>query len=226
MEKEMPTLKLISHALCPYVQRAAIALTEKGVSFERIDIDLSNKPAWFLDISPLGKTPVLLVDGVPVFESSVILEFLEDTQPNPLHPGDPLERARHRSWIEFGSSVLNDIAALYNAADATGFATKVQVLQGRFERVEADLSQGPYFAGSTFSLVDAAYGPIFRYFDVFEQITNTVNIENLPKIGAWRAALASRPSVKNAVSSDYNKLLKNFLLDRNAHISRLLQRAA
>lgn len=222
----MPTLKLISHALCPYVQRAAIALTEKGVSFERIDIDLSNKPAWFLDISPLGKTPVLLVDGVPVFESSVILEFLEDTQPNPLHPGDPLERARHRSWIEFGSSVLNDIAALYNAADATGFATKVQVLQGKFERVEADLSQGPYFAGSTFSLVDAAYGPIFRYFDVFEQITNTVNIENLPKIGAWRAALASRPSVKNAVSSDYNKLLKNFLLDRNAHISRLLQRAA
>lgn len=222
----MPTLKLISHALCPYVQRAAIALTEKGVSFERIDIDLSNKPAWFLDISPLGKTPVLLVDGVPVFESSVILEFLEDTQPNPLHPGDPLERARHRSWIEFGSSVLNDIAALYNAADATGFATKVQVLQGRFERVEADLSQGPYFAGSTFSLVDAAYGPIFRYFDVFEQIADTVNVENLPKIGAWRAALASRPSVKNAVSSDYNKLLKNFLLDRNAHISRLLQRAA
>jgi glutathione S-transferase len=47
-------LKLISHKLCPYVQRAVIALTEKGVSFERIDIDLANKPDWFLAISPLG----------------------------------------------------------------------------------------------------------------------------------------------------------------------------
>ena len=52
-------LKLISHKLCPYVQRAVIALNEKGVPFERIDIDLANKPDWFLKISPLGKVPVL-----------------------------------------------------------------------------------------------------------------------------------------------------------------------
>ena len=54
-------LKLISHKLCPYVQRAVIALTEKGIAFERIDIDLVHKPEWFLAISPLGKTPVLKV---------------------------------------------------------------------------------------------------------------------------------------------------------------------
>ena len=57
-----PKLTLISHKLCPYVQRAVIALTEKGVPFERIDIDLANKPDWFLKISPLGKVPVLLVE--------------------------------------------------------------------------------------------------------------------------------------------------------------------
>ena len=74
-------LKLISHKLCPYVQRAVIALTEKGVAFERVDIDLANKPEWFLGISPLGKTPVLLVGDVPIFESAVILEYLEETQP-------------------------------------------------------------------------------------------------------------------------------------------------
>jgi len=53
--------RLISHKLCPYVQRAVIALTEKGVAFERIDVDLANKPDWFLRLSPLGKTPVLQV---------------------------------------------------------------------------------------------------------------------------------------------------------------------
>ena len=66
-------LKLISHKLCPYVQRAVIALTEKGVAFERIDIDLANKPDWFLKISPLGKTPVLQVSDTAIFESAVIL---------------------------------------------------------------------------------------------------------------------------------------------------------
>src|ERR1700674_3522738 len=110
-------LRLISHKLCPYVQRAVIALTEKGVAFERIDIDLSNKPDWFLAISPLGKTPVLQVGDVPIFESAVILEYLEETQPSPLHPADPLRRAEHRAWIEFSSAVLGDIAGLSAATD-------------------------------------------------------------------------------------------------------------
>ena len=81
-------LTLVSHLLCPYVQRAAIVLAEKGIDFERINIDLANKPDWFLKISPLGKTPVLLVNGKPIFESAVICEYLEETTVNPLHPRD------------------------------------------------------------------------------------------------------------------------------------------
>src|SRR6201984_2196895 len=89
-------LKLISHKLCPYVQRAVIALTEKGVPFERIDIDLASKPDWFLNISPLGKVPVLAVAAeqgeVALFESSVICEYIEETQGgSKLHPQDPLQ---------------------------------------------------------------------------------------------------------------------------------------
>jgi len=110
-------LRLISHKLCPYVQRAVIALSEKGVAFERIDIDLANKPDWFLAISPLGKTPVLQVGDVAIFESAVILEYLEETQPHQVHPADPLRRAEHRGWIEFGSAILNDIAGFYVASD-------------------------------------------------------------------------------------------------------------
>src|SRR5262249_49317712 len=106
-------LKLISHKLCPYVQRAVIALSEKGVPFERIDVDLANKPDWFLKISPLGKVPALVVASVDeetaLFESNVICEFIEETQGGVnLHPRDPLERARHRAWMEFGSAILGD----------------------------------------------------------------------------------------------------------------------
>src|ERR1043166_2786147 len=98
MPQPPPTarLVLVSHHLCPYVQRAAIALHEKSVAFERVYIDLAAKPDWFLAESPLGKTPLLKVDGAVVFESAVICEYLEDTVAPALHPADPLERARHR----------------------------------------------------------------------------------------------------------------------------------
>src|ERR1700745_268343 len=119
MNCEVPmaeSLKLVSHKLCPYVQRGGIAFTEKDVAFERIDIDLANKPDWFLKVSPLGKTPVLLVGDHAIFESAVILEYLEETQPKPLHPSDALRRAEHRAFIEYGSAVLNDIAGLSSVA--------------------------------------------------------------------------------------------------------------
>src|SRR3979490_1337430 len=150
-------LKLISHKLCPYVQRAVIALAERSTGFERIDIDLANKPDWFLAISPLGKTPVLQGGEVPIFESAVILEYLEETQPKPLHPADPLTRAEHRAWIEFGSTVLNDIAGFYAAQDEATFSAKITQLQQRFARLESRVAASPWFDGESFSLVDAVF---------------------------------------------------------------------
>jgi glutathione S-transferase len=219
-------LKLISHKLCPYVQRAVIALTEKGVAFERIDIDLANKPDWFLAISPLGKTPVLLVGDVPIFESAVILEYLEETQPAPLHPTDPLRRAEHRGWIEFGSAVLNDIAGFYGAPNDLAFQTRTTQLEQRFARLEARLAAAPWFDGENFSLVDAVFGPVFRYFDVFDGIGDFGILAGKPKLARWRQSLAARPSVRSAVSAEYPALLSDFLRRRNSWISGLQARAA
>jgi glutathione S-transferase len=218
-------LTLISHHLCPYVQRAVIALTEKSVPFERIDVDLANKPDWFKAISPLGKTPVLKVRERAIFESAVILEFLEETQPHPLHPKDPLARAEHRAWIEFGSSVLNDIWGFYTAPDAAAFAAKVRTLAGKLEQMEQRLGDGPYFDGARFSLVDAAFGPVFRYFDVFDRIGEFGVLAHTPRARAWRAALRARASVRNAVASDYDKRLWTFLEARHSHLSALMHGA-
>jgi glutathione S-transferase len=219
-------LKLISHKLCPYVQRAVIALTEKGIAFERIDIDLANKPDWFLAISPLGKTPVLQVGDVAIFESAVILEYLEETQPTPLHPADPLRRAEHRAWIEFASAVLNDIAVFYAAPNEAAFKAKASQLEQRFARLEARVAASPWFDGATFSLVDAVFGPVFRYFDVFDEIADFGILAGKPKLARWRKSLAARPSVRNAVSADYPALLRDFLDRRNSWLSGLQARAA
>src|SRR5262249_15256947 len=220
------TLKLISHKLCPYVQRAVIALTEKGVLFERIDIDLANKPDWFLKVSPLGKTPVLLVGEHAIFESAVILEYLEETQARPLHPADPLHRAEHRAFIEFGSAVLNDIAGFYAASDEAGFKAKAAQLEARFARLETRGSATPRFDREAFSLVDTVFGPVFRYFNVFDTIGDFGILRGKPKLARWRNNLASRASVRSAVSADYPALLRDFLDRRRSWLSQLQARVA
>lgn len=216
------TLHLMSHALCPYVQRAAISLTEKGITFKRTDIDLANKPDWFLEISPLGKTPVLSVDQQSIFESAAILEYLEETQPKPLHPDDPMTRAQHRGWIEFGSATLNDIAGFYATKDADVFEAKIAALSAKFTRLEEQLASGPYFSGTKFTVVDAVFGPIFRYFDTFDQISDYGILTGKVKVQAWRKALAARSSVQGAVSSQYPDLLWSFLQNRKSHLSGMM----
>jgi len=221
-----PRLRLISHKLCPYVQRAVIALSEKDVAFDRVDVDLANKPDWFLKVSPLGRTPVVQVGDTAIFESAVILAYLEETEPKPLHPADPLRRAEHRGWVEFGSAVLNDIAGLYSASDETAFKAKAAQLEARFARLEDRIVASPWFDGEAFSLVDAVFGPVFRYFDVFDEIANFGILENKLRLARWRASLAARPSVKSAVSPEYPALLRDFLKRRNSWISQLQARAA
>src|ERR1700738_3749283 len=111
----MPALELVSHHLCPYVQRAVIALTEKGAAFRRVYVDLANRPDWFTAISPLGKVPLLRGDDEVLFECAVIGHYLDETITPQLHPAEAVARAKHRAWVEFASATLNDIAGYYVA---------------------------------------------------------------------------------------------------------------
>ena len=212
-------LILVSHVLCPYVQRASIVLTEKGLPFERRDIDLANKPDWFMKVSPLGKTPVLLVGAESIFESAVICEYLDDTALPHLHPADALQRALHRSWMEFGSALLNLIASFYNAVDEAALLARSTDIRSRLMQLEAALGDGPYFAGNSFCMVDAVFGPIFRYFDAFDAMGDFGFWTDLSKVPQWRSALAKRPSVVQAVRTDYLALLEAFLVARRSALS-------
>lgn len=215
------TFTLLSHHLCPYVQRAAIALAEKGAGFERTYIDLSDKPGWFLEISPLGKVPLLRIndrDGDHVlFESAAICEYIDEALPGPqLHPADPRLRARHRGWMEFGSSILADLWVLETTRDTQAFMAKREALAAKFAQVEAELKDGPFFGGLNFSLVDAVFAPIFRYFDVFDAIADHRIFDGLVRVPAWRCNLSSRASVRGAVTGDYGERLMAFLQKHDA----------
>jgi glutathione S-transferase len=216
----MSDLKLTSHHLCPYVQRAVIVLLEKGVAHERTYIDLANRPAWFVEKSPLGRVPILESKGAVLFESQVIAEYLDEITEGSLHPEDPLEKARHRAWIEFGSSTLSAVGALYNASAGEEFETKRQALALKLARIEGEI-QGPWFGGDQFHMIDGVWGTIFRYFDLFDQITDLNLYDGLTRLPLWRAKVMSRPSVIAATPEGYGARLTEFLSNRPSHLGQL-----
>lgn len=214
-------MHLISHHLCPYVQRAVIALIEKDVPHERTYIDLAAKPDWFVAASPLGRTPLLMTGGRVVFESQIIVEYIDEITPGTLHPGDPLERARHRSWIEFGSETLAVVGQFYNAATPEAFDEKRGALRSKFERIEAEIA-GRFFGGAEFHIIDGVWATIFRYFDVFDHIADFGILTGLDKLAMWRAVVSQRPSVVAAVPDGYPHRLEAFLRNRDSHFKTLM----
>ncbi|MGO4568734.1 glutathione S-transferase family protein [Rhizobium sp. 2YAF20] len=216
------SLTLISHPLCPFVQRAAIVLLEKGVPFDRIDVDLTAKPDWFLALSPTGKVPLLKVsqaDGpdAVLFESMVICEYLEESLGGVgLYPVDALSRARLRGWIEFGTATLADAWHFLNAKDHPTADAKQAAFRDRLQRLEAVLVEGPYFSGAAFGMVDAVFAPLFRYFDILGPTVSQPIFEDLPRVTTWRTALAGRQSVVAAVAGDYAERFQQHLRQHQA----------
>lgn len=127
--------------------------------------------------------------------------------------------------MEFGSAILADLWGLETTRDPAVFEAKRAALAAKFATVEAAIA-GPYFAGDRFGLVDAVFGPIFRYFDVFDIIADTGVFDATPKVRAWRRALADRPSVRGAVTPDYPDRLRAFLARHDAWLLRLRPAAA
>ena len=213
-------LTLVSHVLCPFVQRVAIVLFEKNLPFERVDIDLAAKPDWFLARSPLGKTPVLLAGDEAIFESAVSCEYLDEVHAPTLHAADPLTRARERAWVEYASGTLAAIGTLYNAADEAALVAAVDALRQRLAQVEAALAPHGWFAGERFSLVDAAFAPVFRYVPVLEAAVGEALLVDGTRLARWAQALLERRSVRLAAHPSYHALLGDFVRRRQSALGR------
>jgi len=204
--------KLISHTLCPYVQRVSIMLTELELQFERVDIDLARKPSWFLAISPLGKVPVLAINDTQVlFESSVISHYVHEISDSPLFSSNTYEKHQQLAWVEFASQVLIDIARLYKAKNDVLLTGPIQDIESKFQVLENTIGPGPWFSGDKFGAVDAAFAPVFRYFNVINPLLERDLFANLPALQSWRSALEKRPSVQTAVAETYPHQLFTFL---------------
>lgn len=200
-------IELISFDLCPFVQRSVITLLEKDIPFKRTNIDLANKPAWFLQISPLGKVPVLRINGNILFESAVINEYLDEITPPSMHPQDPLQKAMNRAWIEFGSELSNLSFKMLVTPERKVVEDSLQALRDKFAFLEKNLNAAPFFNGAAFSLIDAAYAPVFiRIEYLLQQVIADIIPPECTRARAWGEAILARPSVQGSIIERFTEL--------------------
>ncbi|MFK5855552.1 MAG: glutathione S-transferase family protein [Bacteroidota bacterium] len=215
-------LLLVSYELCPYVQRSVIILNEKNISYTREYIDLDSPPIWFNEKSPLGKVPLLVIENNhAIFESAAICEYLDEITPGELLPVDPIKKASHRAWIEFGSQMLNDIGALYSSKSALDYESHAVVIRKKIKQLESEI-ETPYYSGDKFMMIDAVYATVFRYFDVLEKYLLIDVFESCIKVKKWRKNLSEYESVINGVKSDYSEKLLEFLINKKSYISSVI----
>ena len=217
----LPAIELISFKTCPFVQRSVITLKEKGIDFKTTFIDLAEKPAWFLAISPLGKVPVLRIGEDVLFESAVINEFLDEITPPSLHPTMPLAKARHRAWIEFCSDAMMNCFRMMMTDNADDFKAYRDKLTVQLEQLEAQVT-GPYYAGETFSLIDTAFAPMLMRLSLLEKWGMSPMLAKYPNIEQWTKHLLGRPSVKDSVVEDFESLSRERFNDSGSYLSTQL----
>ena len=179
------SLVLYDAPRCPYCARVRIALAEKGVEFETVQVDLANRPDWIYEKNPTGRAPVLEEDGRPLAESAVVMEFLDERYPEPpLLPADPADRAHVRCLI-FRDDELTD--PYYAFRRGEGF----EGLDAALRRFDALLADQPYLGGAEYSHADIAFIPwVLRARDMLG-----VDFEPYPALSAWVERLLDRPAI-------------------------------
>jgi len=200
------SLHLISFKTCPFVQRAVITLKHKNIDFEITYIDLADPPDWFLELSPLGKVPVLKVDDEVLFESAVINEYLDEITGGDLQPRDPLARAKNRAWIEYASNMLGNLYMMKMSQDEERYNKYRNMLVSQLQRVEKRLGDGPWFNGADFSLADTAFAPLFRQDSVAGNQLSVLDPVTMPRVNAWAQRLLALPEVRDSVVDEFEDL--------------------
>jgi glutathione S-transferase len=198
----MSHIKLYSARACPYAHRSRLVLAEKRLPFELVEIDLTNKPAWYGGISLYGKVPALEHAGHRIVESAIINEYLEEVFPEPrLLPREPGQRAVARIWIDFANTRLAPAfgKVLWGSSAAEQEAGKGE-LKAALELIETEAlaklsGAGPYWFGAAPTLVDFAFYPWFERLPALQEHGGFELPRSLERLARFRDALASRESV-------------------------------
>jgi len=202
-----PDITLYTYTLAPYVQGIHAFLEESGFELEIIEVDVKmNKPAWFEALSPTGNVPLLKVGERLLFESSVILEYLDEISGGRFQPKDILKKAHHRSWKVFGDMLLNDLLHVMVAPSDQELEEKQAVFHRHCAVLEKELGEGPWFDGKDVSLVDFSYAALFTRYDFLVRVFGFAKLDAFPKVAAWSRQILERSSMTASVPENFEQV--------------------
>jgi glutathione S-transferase len=172
---------------CPYCARVRIVLAEKGVEYETVPVDLDDRPAWIYEKNPLGRVPVWEEDSFVLPESVAIMEYLEESFPEPrLLPAEARARALARVRIVRFDRLGDAYYALRRGDESAR-----DRLEARLGELEELLAAGPFLSGGEYGLADIAYLPwILRARDRMG-----LALDRFGAVSAWVERLSERPAV-------------------------------
>jgi glutathione S-transferase len=195
-------LTLHTHPLSTFGRRVRIALIEKNIPAEIVEVDMVNRahrsPAY-LALNPYGRVPTLEEDGFVLYESTAILEYIEATRPDPpLVPADARGRAlvsmhtklcdlqltRQTTTIVFPKRFLPQERWNVQAMDQAK-----KEIEKHLEILERQLQGKEYLVGNRYTLVEVCYTPFVEFFPLME-------ITPPPAVAAWTARMLARPSAQ------------------------------
>jgi maleylacetoacetate isomerase len=201
----MAQLTLYDFAFSPNARKVRMALAEKGMRYEKVNVDLmkgeQRKPDY-LRLNPHGKVPTLMVDGTPIYESSAIIEYLEETCPNPpLLPKDPLARARARmidEVVDHGFQSPLRLIRINTTVRPPAERNEKEIEECKKsvawydEWLDRELAETDYLASSSVSLADLA-----AFCNMGYQLSLKIEIDPKHKnLKAWHERMSARPSAK------------------------------
>ncbi|KAL9432916.1 hypothetical protein AB3S75_027851 [Citrus x aurantiifolia] len=182
--------------------RVRIALAEKGVKYEYKEEDLKNKSPLLLQMNPVhNKIPVLIHNGRPVCESSIIVQYIDEVWKDkaPLLPSDPYQRAQARFWVDFIDKKMYDASTkTWTTVGEEQEAAKKEFFEA-LKTLEGQLGDKPFFGGDNFGYLDLSLIPFYYTYETFGK--SSVEAE-CPKFKAWVKRCLQRETIAKALPNE------------------------
>ena len=200
-------LKIHHHPFSTYSRRVRIALLEKNIPAELIEVDMMSRahrsPAY-LALNPYGRVPTLEEDGFVLYESTAILEYLEATHPTPpLVPGDARGRATVAMHVKLcdlqlsrqtGTIIFPKRFLPKDRWDESAMAQAKKEIEKHLEILEPQLQGRQYMVGDRYTLVEVCYTPFVEFLPLVE-------VTPPPAVAAWVQRMLERPSAQQTKPS-------------------------
>ncbi|OZH56017.1 glutathione S-transferase [Hydrocoleum sp. CS-953] len=196
---------LYYHQQSHFARKIRILLAEKKLDYELKEVNLKNKPAEFLKISPIGSVPVFVEeDGTIIWDSTLIAEYLDETYPEPnFYPTHPKAKLECRKWEDLGDNLGDSVTNLWKLNLTNNFAppeyrTRLETAINRLLTVfEQQLAKSKYLLGDEeWTIADVAVLCSLGYYNLRLNEDWLLEYDNLKN---WFNRLHQRESVSSTV---------------------------